>query len=318
MIATDVKRLFLAAFLPILFCSAHAEAPAVKGNGPAYYRMMLGGYEVTALSDGTVQIPVNKILKNIQDAAVDRALAEQGLKSPLETSVNAFLINTRQKLVLIDAGAANLFGPTLGNLLANLNASGYAPEQVDEIYITHMHPDHVGGLVANGRRVFPNAVVRANKAEADYWLSTENLGKAPEADKAYFRGAQQSLEPYVTAGRFRPYQGNQFLSNGIRVIVTAGHTPGHSVFVVENQGQKMVVLGDLMHVAAVQFANPSVATEFDTDSPGATTQRAKFYDDAANVKHVLAIAHVSFPGLGRLRKDGAGYVWIPVNYSVVR
>ena len=125
----------------------HAAAPMVKTQAPGYYRMMLGDFEVTALSDGTLPLPVDKVLNN-PAAKTEKALARAFQKAPLETSFNAYLINTGEKLVLIDTGAAGLFGPTLGNLLANLKAAGYTPEQVDEIYITHMHPDHVGGLMA--------------------------------------------------------------------------------------------------------------------------------------------------------------------------
>jgi glyoxylase-like metal-dependent hydrolase (beta-lactamase superfamily II) len=299
--------------------AAHAAAPMVKKSGPGYYRMMLGDYEITALSDGTVTLPVNKILQKITEAQVDRALADQSLVSPLETSVNGFLINTGAKLILIDTGAAKLFGPTLGNLVDNLKASGYTPEQVDEVYVTHMHADHVGGLMNGSARAFPNAIVRADKGDADFWLSKENLEKAPAAAKGFFQGAQASLNPYVEAGKFLPYNGSTELAGGIRAVVTRGHTPGHTVFTVESKGQKMLVFGDLMHVAAVQFANPAVTIQFDSDGPTAADMRAALYREAVREQYIMAVAHISFPGLGRLKSDNAtGYVWMPVNYSVVK
>ena len=295
--------------------AAYAAAPMAKKAAPGYYRMMLGDFEVTALSDGTVELPVNKILMNIKAAQVDSSLAKYSLKSPLETSVNAYLINTGDKLILIDTGAAKLFGPTLGNMLDSLKASGYTPEQVDEIYITHMHADHVGGLMAGDKLAFPNAVVRSDKQDADFWLSKENLDKAPEAMKGFFQGAQASLNPYVAAGKYKPFEGNTDLVPGIKSLVTRGHTPGHATYVIESKGQKLVVLGDLMHVAAVQFAQPSVTIQFDGDSKTAAAQRKKVYADAAKGKYLFAVAHVSFPGIGRVRADGAGYAWMPVNYS---
>ena len=112
--------------------AAHAAAPMVKTSAPGFYRMMLGDFEVTALSDGTADLPVDKLLTNTTPAKVKSALAKSFLTAPLETSFNGYLINTGTKLVLIDTGAAKLFGPTLGNLVANLKASGYQPEQVDE------------------------------------------------------------------------------------------------------------------------------------------------------------------------------------------
>src|SRR5262249_498571 len=142
-----------------------ANAPLVGGQAPGWFRMKVGDFEVTALSDGTVDLPVDKLLANTTPDKVTKALTAAFLHSPVEGSVNAFLINTGSKLVLIDTGAGNLLAPTLGKLLANLKASGYKPEQVDEIYITHMHVDHMGGLTAADKPVFPNAVVRAAKAE---------------------------------------------------------------------------------------------------------------------------------------------------------
>jgi glyoxylase-like metal-dependent hydrolase (beta-lactamase superfamily II) len=294
---------------------AHAEAPLAKGQAPGWYRMMLGSFEVTALSDGTVTLPVDKLLTNIKPATTLQLLARSYLKAPVETSVNGYLVNTGSKLVLIDTGAAGLFGPTLGRLVANLKASGYQPEQVDEIYITHMHPDHVGGLVADGKLVFPNAVVRADTREGGYWLSPANMDKAPADGKGFFQGAMASLNPYVAAGKLKPFDGATELVPGIRAVPTPGHTPGHTIYVVESQGNKLVLWGDLMHVAAVQFALPATTIAFDVDSKAAAPQRQKQYTEAAKQGYYVGVAHVSFPGIGKLRADGKGYDWVPVNYT---
>jgi glyoxylase-like metal-dependent hydrolase (beta-lactamase superfamily II) len=295
--------------------TAHAEAPQVKTQ-PGYYRMMLGDFEVTALSDGTVALPVDTLLTNTTKAHTTQVLAREHLAAPLETSVNAYLINTGSELVLIDAGAGTLFGPTLGKLAASLKAAGYLPEQVDEVFLTHMHADHVGGLVADGKRVFTNATVRADQRDADFWLSKDNLDNAPADAKGFFQGAQASLLPYVAAGKFQPFSGNSELTHGIKVVETFGHTPGHTTYVVESKGQKLVLWGDLMHVAAVQFPEPAVTIAFDSDSKSAAVQRQRAYADAAKGGYVIGAAHLSFPGLGRLHADGKGYRFAPVNYSV--
>ena len=294
---------------------AQAAAPMAKAQAPGFYRMMLGSFEITAISDGTADLPVDKLLTHTTPQRVTRALSRWFLKVPVETSVNAYLINTGEKLVLVDAGAAALFGPTLGKLAANLKAAGYAPEQVDEIYLTHMHPDHVGGLADGERAAFPNAIVRADQSEADFWLSEANLAKAPEESKGFFQGAMASLKPYVAAGKFKPFTGDTTLMPGIRALAAHGHTAGHSVYVVENQGQKLVLWGDLMHVAAVQFTEPSVTIKFDTDAKAAAAQRKKAFADAAKQGYWVAGAHLAFPGIGHVRSDGKGYAWVPVNYS---
>ena len=242
-------------------------------------------------------------------------LAAAYLKAPVETSVNGYLVNTGSKLVLIDTGAAKLFGPTLGKLVANLKASGYQPEQIDEIYITHMHADHVGGLMDGERMVFPNATIRADAKESGYWLNQANLDAAPADAKGFFQGAMASMNAYVAAGKFKAFDGDTDLLPGIRAIAARGHTPGHANYVVESKGQRLVVWGDLMHVAAVQFMHPEVTIQFDSDPKAAAPQRKKAYANAAKEGYFVAVAHVAFPGIGQLRADGRGYRWVPANYS---
>ena len=298
--------------------ATHAAAPLAKEAAPGFYRMMVGDFEVTALSDGTVALPVDQLLTRTTPAQVKKTLARSYLQSPLETSVNGYLVNTGDKLVLIDTGAGGLFGPTLGRLAANLKAAGYQPEQVDEIYVTHMHADHVGGLMAGDKPAFPNATVRADKHDADFWLSQANMDKAPADAKDFFKGAMASINPYVSTGKFKPFDGDTELAPGIKAKATYGHTPGHTIYSIESKGQKMVFWGDLMHVAAVQFENPSITIQFDTDSRPAAVQRRRAYAEAAAQGYLVAAAHISFPGVGRLRSQGSGYVWLPVNYVPTR
>lgn len=297
--------------------TALADAPMVKAQAPGYYRMMLGDFEVTSLSDGTVQLPMLKLLTNTSPATVAAALKKGYLKESVETSVNTYLVNTGTRLVLIDTGAASLFGPTLGKLLNNLQAAGYKPEQVDEIYITHMHPDHVGGLMAASSRAFPNATLRIAKADTDYWLSQANLAAAPDGAKGFFQGAMASVNPYQTAGKLQPFEGDTELVPGIRTLSSAGHTPGHTAYLVESKGQKLLLSGDILHFAALQFANPKVTIQFDTNSAMAMKAREHLLADAAKNGYVVGLTHVAFPGLGHVRAadQGKGFAWVPLNYS---
>jgi glyoxylase-like metal-dependent hydrolase (beta-lactamase superfamily II) len=315
LVARRMVLLLVTILLPL--SAAFAGAPQLKVSPPGIYRMMLGDFEVTALSDGTADLPFTEILQRIDMAKVEQLLARAFLKDPVPTSFNGFLVNTGRKLVLVDTGAGTLFGPTLGRLATALRAAGYQPEQVDEIYITHMHGDHVGGLTADGKAVFPNAVVRAEKAEADYWLSQAKMEAAPKDRQDTFRAAMASISPYAAAGRFKPFEGDAELVPGIRAVLTSGHTPGHAIYVIESKGAKLVLWGDLMHQAAVQFAHPAVTAAFDSDQNAAAEQRSRAYRAAAKGGYWIGAAHLPFPGIGHIRAEGKGYVYVPVNYTAL-
>jgi len=318
---SQIRKVAVLAGLVLLSVSAtatFAAAPMTKTANPGFFSFMVGDFEVTALSDGTADLPVDKLLSNTTLDKVNSALSKAHLKSPLESSFNGYLVNTGAKLVLIDTGAGALFGPTLGYLVGNLKAAGYTPEQVDEIYITHMHPDHVGGLVKDGQKVFPNAIIRADKAESDFWLSQANLDKAPAESKGFFQGAMAALNPYVSAGQYKPFEGSLELVPGIKALETKGHTPGHTSYVVESKGVKLVVIGDLIHVAAVQFADPSVTIGFDSDTESAKAERMKIFSDAAKQGYLIAAAHIAFPGVGYIATVGKGFAWEPINYTQIR
>ncbi|MYM98185.1 MBL fold metallo-hydrolase [Duganella vulcania] len=296
---------------------AFAAAPMAGTNAPGFFRVMLGDFEVTAISDGTVDLPMDKLLQQPQ-AKTDQELARAYLATPLETSVTGYLVNTGTKLVLIDTGAGNLFGPTLGKLLANLKASGYQPEQVDEVLITHMHPDHVGGLAANGQAAFPNATVRADRHDADYWLSQANMDKAPADSKGFFQGAMASVGPYAASQHLKPFDGATEITPGIRAVTSYGHTPGHISYLVESKGKKLLVVGDLIHAGAVQFDHPEVTIGFDSDPKAAAAARRQLFTAAAKDGTLIGAAHLPFPGLGHLRSNGKAYQWVATNYTQLR
>lgn len=309
----------LAGMLVLLASTAQAAAPMARTNPPGFYRIMLGSFEVTSLSDGTVpSFSLQQLLTNTSPAVVSKALQLEFLSDPVEGSVNAFLINTGPRLVLVDAGAAGLFGPTLGRLLDNIRASGYRPEQVDDVIVTHMHPDHVGGLMVSGQLAFPNGSVHADRREAAFWLSQANLDAAPAASKDFFRGAMGSVGPYEKAGRLTLFDDGAEITPGIRVRGAPGHTEGHTFVVIESEGRKLVLWGDLVHAAPVQFPHPEVTIAFDADSRAAAAQRAKAFEEAAQEGYLVGAAHISFPGLGRVRAQGSGYRWVPLQYGLLR
>lgn len=304
----------IAAALLLASTTAIAAPPQVGGQAPGWYRMKLGTFEVTALNDGIFQLAVDKLLQTTDPNLVAARLRAAYLGLPVHTSVNAFLIHTGEKLVLIDSGHAGQGGAATGLLLKHLRDSGYSPEQVDEVYITHFHGDHLNGLLtADGKPAFPNAVVRADQRESGFWLGDE--AQAPAGARGAMANAKRVLKPYQDAGRFKPFDGATELVKGVRSQPTYGHTPGHSIYVVESGSDKLVLGGDLMHVAAVQFKNPEVTISFDSDPKAAAPQRLALYQDASKAGYYLGFTHLSFPGIGRLRSDGSAYEWLPVNYT---
>lgn len=315
------RRLFISLALGFTFGLgslglAQAAAPLQKTQVPGYYRQQLGAFEVTALNDGQIMLDT-KILHHATAQQLQHELDLHRRPNPVPTAVNGYLVNTGKQLILVDTGAATLFGPGMGQLLSNLKASGYTPDQVDAVLITHFHGDHVGGLTtADGQRVFPNATVYAAKAETDFWLSPEQTAKAPAAMQAFFKMAQGSLKPYVEADRLKTFSGNVELLPGVKTVTTPGHTPGHTSYLFESEGHSLLVMGDLIHFSTVQFDRPRVTIDFDVDQPRAYAARKKIFDWAAQDKLLVAGAHLPFPGLGQIRKIGKqSYGWIPVDFT---
>ncbi|MBP6802020.1 MAG: MBL fold metallo-hydrolase [Zoogloea sp.] len=298
---------------------ALAEAPAVRTQVPGFYRLAVGEVEVTALYDGFIDLDT-KILSNASPAEVQRLLARMFLGGQkVQTAVNAFLVNAGGKLILVDAGAAKAFGPTLGYIGDNLKAAGYSPEQVDVVLLTHLHADHAAGLLgADGKPLFPNAQVRVAQADHDFWLSEEIAAKAPDGFKPFFKLARDAAAPYQAAGRWKPFAGEVEVAPSITAVDAHGHTPGHTAYLIESKGQRLLIVGDAVHSHAVQFARPEVAIEFDSDKKKAVAARKKLFARAAKEKLALAGMHLPFPGLGHVRAEGKGYAWVPVEFSPIR
>ena len=323
-------RTFLTTSSMLTLCGLvpdYASEPMVKTQ-PGFYRMMLGDFEVTALNDGVVAYPVSRVLPTATAAQIKRGLLENGLTDPVGLSYNAFLINTGSKLVLIDTGTGGKLDNEpefhgAGHLMANLRAAGYRPEQIDEVYITHQGQDHIGGLTLGNERAFPNALVRVPKSETDMLIFLDQTKTAALLEQAHgdkhvsewLQFTRDLFEPYIRAGRFQTIDEDVPLVPGIRALGTHGHSLGHTSYVVESQGQTLVVMGDLVLMGALQFANPSLGSAFDADSKAATAQRLRVFKMAADSGDWVAGGHLSFPGIGHIRASAGRYFWIPANYT---
>jgi glyoxylase-like metal-dependent hydrolase (beta-lactamase superfamily II) len=309
--------LIFGAMLLCLAPLAHADAPKVSTQVPGYYRMQLGQFEVTALYDGAIQLET-KLLHHAKPTDLNRLLARMFVGNPkMQTAVNAYLINTGTHLVLVDTGAAKLFGPTLGYVLQNMQAAGYEPTQVDTVIITHLHADHVGGLNdAGGKPLFPKATVWVAQEDNDFWLSEKVAADMPEKMQPFFKMARDSAAPYQASGQWKTFTDGTKLVPGIQAVKANGHTPGHTAYAVESEGQKLLIWGDLVHAHAVQFARPGVSIEFDTDQQQAIATRKAIMKEMAASKSLVAGMHLPFPGLGHVRAEGKGsYAWVPIEFA---
>ncbi|PZP28551.1 MAG: MBL fold metallo-hydrolase [Roseateles depolymerans] len=295
-----------------------APAPRVaqqRFQAPGFYRSFVGTAELTALSDGTHPFPVDTVMRGLTPEDITAGLRREFLAVPLQGSINAFLINTGRRLILIDAGAGALYGDCCGQVEAQLRAAGYRPEQVDAVYLTHLHKDHVGGIVDGGRMRYPNAVVYASRRDLDYWTSPAEQARAPAYLSSFFDAASAALRPYREAGRLKAVEGAPLPDDGLEALPTPGHTPGHLSYRFTQGNASVLVWGDLVHVAALQLPHPEITVQYDSDGPAARSSRERLFAAVAAQRQLVAAAHIAFPGLGHLQPDGAGYRWVPMNYD---
>ncbi|SHN50688.1 MBL fold metallo-hydrolase [Desulfovibrio litoralis] len=242
-------------------------------------------------------------------------------KLEVPASTNVFLLkqNNHPKalpgrlLILIDAGAGSFIKDEKGNihpgqLSKALEYATINPNDIDAVLITHLHFDHIGGLLdKDNNPVFKNATIYINAKEKAYWLDPEVIKNAPEAAKPNFDLVQKVFTAY--GDKIKIFEVTDQLIAGFKPIEAYGHTPGHTAFEYNTGKQKLMFWGDAVHGAAIQFPNPSIAFKYDVDPQKAIETRIALMKKAASEKYIVFGAHLPFYGFGRVEPHGKGFIY---------
>ena len=223
------------------------------------------------------------------------------------SAIMVFLVKIEDEVILIDAGLGAPSGERASLLGAGLQQIGVAPEQVTMVLVTHMHGDHIGGLVKDGEKAFPSARVLSGKIEHDFWLDPKSVELFPDR-AGNFEMVRNIFGMYSSVSE--TFEFDSVVAPGIRALDASGHTPGQAAFLLESEGEKLLFWGDLVHAAALQFPRPDICAQFDMNIGESIAARVRFMEKAAVEKLTIAGAHLPFPGIGTVEIGAeVGYVY---------
>jgi len=313
------RRNFLHTALAAPVASAIPVSSALASNPtgdlpPALIDAPLGRYRITALLDGIA--PMGRgFFFGPDAAAIDQAVADAGLGPDLlPAPVSAYLLRSEDRTILIDAGmgALDILGPGFGRLPAALAAAGVPPESIDTVIITHLHPDHIGGLLSGEAPAFPNAELIVAEADAQFWSDASMQSAAPEEMQGLFLLAQGTVAAY--GDQVTQVADGAEVAPGITLNLSPGHTPGHAVLRIDGGDQQLMMIADTVHSADLHLAMPDVGFGFDVDSALAAASRKRLFDMVAADKMLIAGSHVHFPGFGRILPSGGAFRFAPATW----
>ncbi len=274
------------------------------------YHRRVGDRVVTALLDGHFQGGLG-LLTGIAEADAAALQHREFRAEPPRLGVNVFLIRGGPGgPVLVDTGASGAMGASLGRMRQGLASIGVEPASIRAVLMTHLHRDHCAGLLdADGAPAFPAAEIVLHQAELDFWTGEP----PPGSDEARFAHARAMIAPYRAAGRVRAIASGDAVA-GMSIVHLPGHTPGHSGWMLDGGGEALLIWGDVVHMPAVQLAEPGAGTVFDVDGAQAAATRRRTLDMAAADGLLVAGMHLDFPAFGHVARDGhggRGYRWVP-------
>ena len=266
----------------------------------------LGSFDITILSEGKQTRKADNLI-----GLTTEILQKYAPEGTYDMAVNAFLVRTFEQNILVDAGMGI-------NLLKNLETLRLTPEQIDIVLITHMHGDHVGGLMKDGKVVFPNADIYISQPEYDYWTSDAVMNQMPENQRGSFVQARNVIKTYKNKLHlFAPVELGSTTNNlfsGFQGVAAFGHTPGHTGYMIESDNNRMFIWADLAHAMSIQMPCPKIAINFDVNPEQAVVTRKNVLEYLAKNKIPIAGMHVVSPGMGTVSKskiEKEGYAFEP-------
>jgi glyoxylase-like metal-dependent hydrolase (beta-lactamase superfamily II) len=306
-----------AAALAAATSPAVAAAPESGKQSPGIYRYKIGNYELTALYDGIWYRPItDKFIRNAPFAEVEHALDEAFMPhDKLATPFTALVVNTGDRLVLIDTGTGGQIAPSAGALRDNLVAAGLDPNAVDRIVISHFHPDHINGIKdKDNNLIFPNAEIMVPEPEWAFWMDDANLNAAAGDLKETFLNQRRIFSDI--AKNVTQFEPGKEVAPGIETLPAPGHTPGHTVFAIHSGDQSLLVLSDTAQHPAVFARHPDWQAAFDVDGAAAVATRKRIFDRAAADRMLVTGYHFPFPACGHLIKTASGYEHVPIEWQI--
>lgn len=274
-----------------------------------FYAFPLGDCECVSLWDGVFVYKPESLVANAPQEQVASALLARGLPvNMIETPYSYLFVRTKEHRILVDMGAGVL-APTTGNLLNSMHHAGIPLESIDSIFITHAHPDHIGGMLNNeGKPVFPQATYYLAKVEWEFWFSDQAASRVGEWMTHF---AQRALTPIKEKIVLLERKGE--ISPGASVLFTPGHTPGHMVVSFTSGKEQLLYTGDVV-IHPLHLEHPDWLPIFDILPEEAASSKRYIFDLAASSgSWVLGQHFPPFPSLGHIYKRDNGWEWEPIN-----
>jgi glyoxylase-like metal-dependent hydrolase (beta-lactamase superfamily II) len=281
---------------------------------PSRYALQVGDIDVLVISDGVLPIPAATMATNADSADLATWLDDMFLPPDvLDWPLNVVVVRSGGRTILVDAGLGEEFPdfPRTGQLAVRLEAAGIDPSSVTDVVLTHLHMDHVGGLLADGlkARLSPDLRVHLAAREAEFWESPDfsQTSMPPGVPDALRSAASRFLDAY--RGQLRPFETEYEVAPGVLISRTGGHTPGHSVLRLASGGDRLTFAGDA--VFQVGFDNPEWYNGFEHEPEGAARVRVRLLRELASTGEALVATHLSFPSVCRVAVAGNAFRWVP-------